>query len=87
MTTVTMHAPSLAAIRGRAVAAFTRGARSLAVGVTSAARKGGATVVGAAGLALIAVGAGLEWGLPVGLMVGGPLAVWFASLLPAGRRR
>lgn len=41
-------------------------------------------MIGAAGLAATAVGAGAEWGWPVGLMVGGPLAVWFASLLPGG---
>ena len=67
------------AIAARAIAAFTRTAVTR---VNAMARAGGATVLGAAGLASIAVGAGAEWGWPVGLMVGGPLAVWFASLLP-----
>jgi hypothetical protein len=53
--------------------------RSVAV-----ARRGAATVIGAAGLASGAIGAGAEWGWPVGLMVACPLAVWFASLLPSG---
>jgi amino acid permease len=43
----------------------------------------GATVLGAAGLASIAVGAGMVY-LPAGFIVGGVLAVWFASLLPGG---
>lgn len=74
-------APSLSALCGRAMTAFTRGARTAAGRVADSARRGGATLIGVAGLASIAVGAGAQWGWPVGLMVGGPLAVWFASLL------
>ena len=85
--TVTTAPVSPAANGGRAIAAFTRVARSAYDAAASAARKGGATVLGAAGLASIAVGAGAEWGWPVGLMVGGPLAVWFASLLGPGDRK
>lgn len=81
MTTATMHA-SLSAVRGRAAVL----ARALAARVVSAARKGGATAVGAAGLASIAVGAGMIY-TPAGFIVGGALAVWFASLLPAGGKR
>lgn len=75
------------ATSGRVVAAFARVARGVAAQATSAARRGGATAIGAAGLASVAVGAGAQWGWPVGLMVGGPLAVWFASLLPGGDRQ
>lgn len=83
MTTATVT-PSLPAIRGWA-AAFVRAARGVAARVASAARAGGATVIGAAGLASIAVGAGMVY-RPAGLIVGGVLAVWFASLLPGGRQ-
>lgn len=85
MTTATAPAPSLAAARGRAIAAFTRVARRVAASAGSAARKGGATALGAAGLASIAVGAGMIY-RPAGLIVGGVLAVWFASLLPGGAK-
>lgn len=83
MTTVTAPAPSLPAVSGRAIAAFTRVARLLTTRAASAARTGGATVLGAAGLVSIAVGAGMVY-RPAGLIVGGVLAVWFASLLPSG---
>jgi len=42
-------------------------------------------VLGAAGLASVAVGAGMVY-LPAGFIVGGGLAVWFASLLPRGAK-
>lgn len=83
MTTAIAPA-GLPATRGRAIAAFARVARTAAGRVAASARRGGATMIGVAGLASLAVGAGAQWGWPVGLMVGGPLAVWFASLLPAG---
>jgi uncharacterized membrane-anchored protein len=83
--TATTAPASLPAVRGRATAAFARVARSLATRAASAARKGGATVLGAAGLASVAVGAGMVY-TPAGLIVGGVLAVWFASLLPGGAK-
>lgn len=83
MSTATVPT-GLTATRGRAVAAFARVARTAAGHTVAAARRGGATLIGVAGLASMAVGAGAQWGWPVGMMVGGPLAVWFASLLPAG---
>lgn len=79
--TVTTAPASLPAIGARALTAFARAVRSRSARVASVARTGGATVIGAAGLLSTAVGAGAQWGWPVGLMVGGPLAVWFASLL------
>lgn len=69
------------AMSGRVAAVFAR----VAVQVVSAARKGGATAIGAAGLASVAVGAGMVY-LPAGFIVGGGLAVWFASLLPGGAK-
>jgi hypothetical protein len=83
--TVTTAPAGLPAPRGRATASFARVVRSFAAWSASAARKGGATVLGAAGLATVAVGAGMIY-RPAGLIVGGVLAVWFASLLPAGDR-
>ena len=83
--TATTAPASLPAIGGRATAAFARVARSLATRAASAARRGGATVLGAAGLASVAVGAGMVY-LPAGFIVGGGLAVWFASLLPRGAK-
>lgn len=86
MTALTVSAPpSPAATRARAIAAFTRVARATGARLAGAARRGGATVIGASGLASIAVGAGMVY-LPAGLIVGGALAVWFASLLPGGTR-
>jgi hypothetical protein len=70
---------SPAARRGRAIGAFTR---ALAIRTASAVRRGAANALGAAGLVTISVGAGLIY-LPAGLIVGGALAVWFASLLPS----
>jgi hypothetical protein len=87
VTTATAPVPSLAATRGRVAAAVARVARGVVARTVTAARAGGATAIGAAGLTSIAVGAGAQWGWPVGLMVGGPLAVWFASLLPGGDRQ
>jgi uncharacterized membrane-anchored protein len=84
VTTVTAPA-SLTATRGRAVAAFARLARRAVDRVASAA-SGAPTAIGAAGLASIAVGAGMVY-LPAGFIVGGVLAVWFASLLPGGDRK
>jgi hypothetical protein len=81
----TTPAPSLAANPGWA--ALARAARRVGTRAASIAREGAASTLGAAGLAAIAVGAGAQWGWPVGLMVGGPLAVWLASLLPAGERK
>ena len=83
MTVATAPA-SLAAKRGQATAAFTQYVRARYVAAVVAVRTGGGTVLGAAGLAATAVGAGAQWGWPVGLMVGGPLTVWFASLLAGG---
>lgn len=80
MTTATTPIPGLTLARRRIAATLTRAA----VWVGATARRGGATAIGAAGLASTAVGAGAQWGWPVGLMVAGPLAVWFASLLPGG---
>jgi hypothetical protein len=80
VTVRTAHASPAAT--GRAIAVFARVTRSLVARAASTAQTGGATGIGAAGLLSIAVGAGAQWGWPVGLMVGGPLAVWFASLLP-----
>lgn len=82
MTTATAPA-SLPAARGRAVAAFVRSARRVVDRLASAARVGGATAIGAAGLVSIAVGAGMIY-RPAGFIVGGILAVWFASLLGPG---
>jgi cation transporter-like permease len=82
--TVTTAPVGLTATGGRAVAAFARGARRAVARVATAARVGGATAIGAAGLASIAVGAGMVY-LPAGFIVGGALAVWFASLLPGGK--
>lgn len=81
MTTTTAPVGPLA-IRGRAIAAFKRSVRSLAAQAISAVRTGGATALGAAGLASVAIGAGMIY-RPAGLIVGGVLAVWFASLLPS----
>ena len=63
----------------RTGAAFARAVAHTAV----VARRGGASVLGAAGLASVAAGAGMVY-LPAGFIVGGALAVWFASLLPGG---
>ena len=70
---------SPAARRVRAFGAFTRALSDRAV---SSARRGAANAIGAAGLVTISVGAGMVY-LPAGLIVGGALAVWFASLLPS----
>jgi hypothetical protein len=78
--------PSIAATRGQVAAAFARVARGAAAQAVSAARKGGASAIGASGLASIAAGAGMVY-LPAGFIVGGALAVWFASLLPSGDRQ
>lgn len=85
MTTATTPAPSLAVTRGRAIAAFTRTARTLSRRAGAVVAQRGATALGACGLASIAVGAGMVY-TPAGFIVGGVLAVWFASLLPAGDR-
>ena len=84
MTAVTAPA-SPPAVSGRAAVAFARAARRVVNRAATAARTGGATAVGAAGLASIAVGAGMVY-LPAGFIVGGGLAVWFASLLPRGAK-
>lgn len=85
MSVTTAPAASLPGIkRGQVAAAIGRHARRISARAVSVARKGGATALGAAGLLSGAVGAGAEWGWPVGLMVACPLAVWFASLLPGG---
>lgn len=87
MTAVT-EPVSPVATRGRAIAAFARAARERATKVRAqlarVTRSHGATALGASGLGSIATGAGAQWGWPVGLMVGGALAVWFASLLGPG---
>ena len=86
MTTATAPA-RLPAVRGRATAAaFARVARTIATRAAAFACNRGATVIGAFGLASVAVGAGMVY-RPAGLIVGGVLAVWFASLLPAGGGR
>jgi hypothetical protein len=77
-------APSLTST-GRAIAAFTRTARTLSRRAGAVVARRGATVLGAAGLVSIAVGAGMVY-RPAGLIVGGMLAVWFASLLPGGAK-
>jgi hypothetical protein len=82
--TVATAPASLPATRGRATAVFARLARGVAARAATTARRGGATVIGAAGLASVAVGAGMVY-RPAGLIVGGVLAVWFASLLPGGK--
>jgi uncharacterized membrane-anchored protein len=84
--TVATAPASLPATRGRATAAFARVARGVATRAVTAARTGGASAVGAGGLASIALGAGMVY-LPAGFVVGGALAVWFASLLPGGDRK
>lgn len=85
LTVATTVPVSPTALCGRVAAASARVARRVTARAAALARAGGASATGAAGLASIAVGAGAEWGWPVGLMVGGPLAVWFASLLPGGK--
>jgi hypothetical protein len=87
VTTVATVPASSTAPRGRVVAAFKRVARGVATRAATVTRRADGTKLGAAGLASIAVGAGAQWGWPVGLMIGGALAVWFASLLPAGGRK
>lgn len=82
MTTVAAPLPSLTVARRRAVTAFTHAT----VRAVSIARRGAGTAIGATGLASGAIGAGAEWGWPVGLMVACPLMVWFASLLPSDTR-
>lgn len=82
MTTVTAPA-SQPATRGRAAAGFARVVRLVVNRFATAARAGGATAIGAAGLASVAVGAGMIY-LPAGFIVGGALAVWCARLLPGG---
>ncbi len=79
-------APASPAATGRAIAAFTRVARRVVNRAGSAARTGGATAIGALGLANVALGFGMIY-RPLGFIVGGALAVWFASLLPAGDRK
>lgn len=89
---------SLPASGGRAIAAFTRTARAQLrrAGVAVARSAGeanrrasamvarrGAAAVGVAGLGSIAYGAGQVY-TPAGWIVGGALAVWFASRLPRG---
>lgn len=86
MTTATAPAPSLAATRGRVIAAFTRTAREVTRRAGAVVARRGAAALGVGGLASIAVGAGMVY-LPAGFIVGGALAVWFASLLPAGDRQ
>jgi hypothetical protein len=81
VTTVPVPVPGFTLARRRISATLT----SAAAWAGATARRGGATAIGAAGLASTAVGAGAQWGWPVGLMVAGPLAVWFASLLPGGQ--
>lgn len=91
---------SLSAPRGRAIDAFTRTARGYSrravaavarhVGVVSRAAgavagRHGATAIGAAGLASVAYGAGQVY-TPAGWIVGGALAVVFASRLPDGAK-
>jgi hypothetical protein len=83
--TVTTAPAGLPALRGQAAAALARAAGTFAARVVSIARRGGATALGAAGLASIAVGAGMVY-LPAGFIVGGVLAVWFASLLPSSAK-
>jgi hypothetical protein len=78
MATVAAPQPSLAA------AARNLGAKAVAR-VYAAAKAGAASVIGTAGMVAIAVGAGMVY-LPAGFIVGGVLAVWLASLLPAGER-
>ena len=85
MTVAPATAPSLTAPRGWAITAFTRTARALSRRAGAVVARRGATALGAAGLASVAVGAGMIY-RPAGLIVGGLLAVWFASLLPAGDR-
>lgn len=82
MTTTAAPVPGLTIARERVRAILTRTALQTA----SVARRGAATTIGAAGLASGAIGAGAQWGWPVGLMVACPLAVWFASLLPSDTR-
>lgn len=86
MTTVTAVPTPSPTATGRAIAAFTRTARALSrrAGVVVADR--GASVLGAAGLGSVALGAGMVY-RPAGFIVGGVLAVWFASLLPPGDRQ
>lgn len=80
VTTTAAPVPAMAVLRRRAATTLTRATvRAVAI-----AQRGAASTIGAAGLTATAVGAGAQWGWPVGLMVGGPLAVWFASLLPGG---
>jgi hypothetical protein len=83
VTTIPANTPvSLPALRGRAAAAFARGMRTVAARVGSAARRAGGTVLGSAGLVLIAVSVGVQFGWAWGGMLGGGFAVWVASLLP-----
>lgn len=74
--------PTPDAKRARVIAAFTRTARGFTRLAGAATARFGGSALGAAGLAMTAVGAGAQWGVPVGLMVGGPLTVWLATLLP-----
>lgn len=78
MATVAAIGPSFAVVARRAVAGFA--ARAYAK-----AKTGAATAVGVAGMGSVAFGVGMVY-LPAGFIVGGALAVWFASLLPAGDR-
>lgn len=55
-----------------------------ALRVYATAKAGAASALGTAGMASVAVGAGMVY-LPAGFMVGGGLAIWLASLLPGDR--
>lgn len=62
-----------------------KAAKRAAVRAYATAKAGAASALGTAGMASVAFGAGLVY-LPAGFVVGGALAIWLASLLPAGDR-
>lgn len=79
MTTVAATPPSAIVLARRALAKV--GGR-----VYASAKAGAASAIGVGGMAAIAVGVGMVSRPGYGIIVGGALAIWLASLLPDSRR-
>lgn len=78
MATVAASPPSAAATARKALGA-------IAGRVYASAKAGAATAIGVGGMAAIAVGVGIVSRPGYGIIVGGALAIWLASLLPDSR--
>lgn len=77
MSTVAAAPPGIVVSAGKALG-------RLAGQVYAAAKAGAASALGVAGMAMVAVGVGIVSRPGFGIIVGGILAIWLASLLPGG---